>query len=268
MLAAMARRRGNPVSDFIDTAGAWLGGTRNIQSPAVTRGRQAVQQTLGALDQAAGGFGRAAVNDARRLASGSGYVPSQTIKTAATNTAAAAAGYGAAKVAGKAIAQAKPYREVTKNLSKTDGFIRGEATAEQLMRLRSGDVISETVLAGGKTRSVPSISKSKNHLSKIREQNLDPQVYSDRTQMYSDDDLSRFNNLKEDIASRGVKDPVMVGRFNNKPVLLEGNHRVVAQYDVNPKAKIPYEISNTTWNVNNKISKQALKEAKKASKKR
>lgn len=264
----MARRRGNPIEDFINTAGAWLGGNRRIESPAVTRGRQAIQQTLGALDTATGGFGQAAVNDARRLSSGGGYVPSQTIKTAAVNLGAAAAGYGAAKVAGKVVAEAQPYRQVTKNLSKQDGFVRGEATAEQLMRLRSGDVISGAVLAGKKSKTVPTIAKSKNHLSKIREQNLDPQVYSDRTQMYSDDDLSRFNNLKEDIASRGVKEPVMIGRFNNKPVLLEGNHRVVAQYDLNPKAKIPYEVSNTTWNINNKISKQASKQAKKTSKKR
>lgn len=99
----MARRRGNPIEDFINTAGAWLGGNRRIESPAVTRGRQAIQQTLGALDTATGGFGQAAVNDARRLSSGAGYVPSQTIKTASVNLAAAAAGYGAAKVVGKAI---------------------------------------------------------------------------------------------------------------------------------------------------------------------
>lgn len=99
----VARRKPqNPVSDIINQVGGWLGGSGPGTNPTVARVQSQVKEAARAADAALGGLGQAAVNDARRLSSGSGYVPSETIKAAAVNTAAAAAGYGAAKVAGKA----------------------------------------------------------------------------------------------------------------------------------------------------------------------
>jgi hypothetical protein len=92
MFFFMARKPQNPVNDISKLVGGWLGGSGPGTNPTVVRVQSQVKQAAKAADAALGGFGQAAVNDARRLSSGAGYVPSETIKAAAVNTAAAAAG--------------------------------------------------------------------------------------------------------------------------------------------------------------------------------
>jgi virulence-associated protein VapD len=124
----VARRKPqNPVSDISKLVGGWLGGSGPGTNPTAARVQSQVKEAAKAADAALGGFGQAAVNDARRLSSGAGYVPSETIKAAAVNTAAAAAGYGAAKVAGaagKAVAKTGvAQRSVRRVAAKDDIFI-------------------------------------------------------------------------------------------------------------------------------------------------
>ncbi len=128
----MARRKPqNPVSDIINQVGGWLGGSGPGTNPTVVRVQSQVKQAAKAADAALGGLGQAAVNDARRLSSGAGYVPSETIKAAAVNTAAAAAGYGAAKVAGaagKAIANTGVPARVVNKVTGQSVVVHGSAT--------------------------------------------------------------------------------------------------------------------------------------------
>jgi hypothetical protein len=128
----VARRKPqNPVSDIINQVGGWLGGSGPGTNPTVVRVQSQVKQAAKAADAALGGLGQAAVNDARRLSSGAGYVPSETIKAAAVNTAAAAAGYGAAKVAGaagKAIANTGVPARVVNKVTGQSVVVHGSAT--------------------------------------------------------------------------------------------------------------------------------------------
>jgi hypothetical protein len=98
----MARRKQNPINDIIDAAGAWLGGNRGTINPQVQRTISQTKEVGKVIDQfATGGMGQALVSDAQRMAATGSSTPSALYKTAAVNLGAAAAGYGAAKVAGK-----------------------------------------------------------------------------------------------------------------------------------------------------------------------
>jgi len=250
----MARRPKNPVNDIINATSAWLGGNRGTVPSQVTRGMDVVRGIGGTLDAATGGFGRAVVSDAQ---SGSN-TPSALYKTAAVNLAAAATGAAAAKVAGK-VAQTvsrnvNPFYDAVQaaRANPARGFVQGTASAEDLMKLRSVDrygILSSTV------KTPPRIINDAEHLANIRKQNVSPDVYERTVRPYSDDDLSKYSNLSDDIKDRGIQSPVMVGRFKGKPTLMEGNHRVIAQFDINPKTKVPFEVSQNTWDVINKETK-------------
>lgn len=107
-----ARRPKNPINDIIDTAGAWLGGSKGrVTNPQVQAAMDATRAIGKVVDTATGGFGQAVVADAQRMAASGSSTPSALYKTAAVNLGAAAAGVGAAKVAGK-IASALDNRTV------------------------------------------------------------------------------------------------------------------------------------------------------------
>jgi len=95
-----ARKPKNIVNNISDAVGSWLGKPRPGEYTQVTQGKGAVKEILKSLDTGlSGGLGQAALKDAQ---SGSS-TPSALYKTAAVNLAAAAAGVGAAKVAGKTV---------------------------------------------------------------------------------------------------------------------------------------------------------------------
>jgi hypothetical protein len=120
----VARRKPqNPLNDISKLVGGWLGGSGPGTNPTAARVQSQVKEAAKAADAALGGFGQAVVNDARRLSSGSGYVPSETIKAAAVNTAAAAAGYGAAKVAGKAASQVSRAYKTAKETAESSRVV-------------------------------------------------------------------------------------------------------------------------------------------------
>jgi len=99
----MARRSPkNPVNDIINTVGGWLGGRGPGTNPQVQAAMQATRAIARTADTATGGFGQALLSDAQRMAMTGSSTPSALYKTAAVNLGAAAAGVGAAKVAGKA----------------------------------------------------------------------------------------------------------------------------------------------------------------------
>lgn len=259
----MARRPKNPINDIIDTAGAWLGGSKGrVTNPQVQAAMDATRAIGKVVDTATGGFGSAVVSDAQRMASSGSSTPSALYKTAAVNLGAAAAGVGAAKVGAKAVtnvrAKVNPFYETVRAARSTaPNWAKGEATAEDLMKLRSADrfQFDSTV------RTPPRIKDDTAHLANIRKQNKSSYEYENRTRLYSDEDLSNFSNLSEDIKSRGIQSPVTIGRIKGKPTLLEGNHRVIAQFDIDPKAKVPFEVSKGTWDVTNKQTKGVARRA-------
>jgi hypothetical protein len=117
----------NPVNDISKLVGGWLGGSGPGTNPTAARVQSQVKEAARAADAALGGFGQAAVNDARRLSSGSGYVPSETIKAAAVNTAAAAAGYGA----GKAVQVSGLAAKAANKLTRQQVIVHGTPKAIQ-----------------------------------------------------------------------------------------------------------------------------------------
>jgi len=118
----MARRSPkNPVNDIINTVGGWLGGRGPGTNPQVQAAMQATRAIARTADTATGGFGQALLSDAQRMAMTGSSTPSALYKTAAVNLGAAAAGVGAAKVAGKVVKNSripkfdwdpKPYRDI------------------------------------------------------------------------------------------------------------------------------------------------------------
>jgi hypothetical protein len=99
----MARRPKNPINDIVDTVGGWLGGRGPGTNPQVRAAMDATRAVGKVVDTATGGFGSALISDAQRMAQSGSSTPSALYKTAAVNLGAAAAGVGAAKVAGKLV---------------------------------------------------------------------------------------------------------------------------------------------------------------------
>jgi hypothetical protein len=92
----------NPISDIVDTVGAWFGGSKGrVTNPQVQAAMDATRAIGKVVDTATGGFGQAVVSDAQRMAASGSSTPSALYKTAAVNLGAAAAGVGAAKIAAK-----------------------------------------------------------------------------------------------------------------------------------------------------------------------
>ena len=253
------RKPKNPIQDIINTTSAWLGGNRGTINPQVARVSRDLGTVAQTIDTFTGGFGAAAGRDARNFQQG-GSLPTNLAKTAAVNLAAGAVGVGAAKVGASAVtnvrAKVNPFYETVRAARSTaPNWAKGEATAEELMKLRSADrfQFDSTV------RTPPRIKDDTAHLANIRKQNKSSYEYENKTRLYSDEDLSKFSNLSEDIKTRGIQQPVTIGRISGKPTLLEGNHRVIAQFDINPKAKVPFEVSQNTWDVVNKQTKDVAR---------
>jgi len=259
----MARKK-NPINDIVDTVGGWLGGRGPGTNPQVQAAMQATRAIARTADTATGGFGQALLSDAQRMAMTGSSTPSALYKTAAVNLGAAAAGVGAAKVAGKAAQTVRrntnPFYDAVQaaRANPARGFVQGTASAEDLMKLRSVDRYG---ISGSRVKTPPRIIEDTEHLANIRKQNASAYEYDNRVRMYSDDDLSKYSNLSEDIKDRGIQSPVTVGRFKGKPTLMEGNHRVIAQFDLNPKMKVPFQVSKNTWDDTNKFTKQVSRRA-------
>jgi hypothetical protein len=107
----MARKKQNPIDDLAKNVGGWLGGAARTFADLTDSSRDNAPRTKGtqkfiegsrmigrAADALTGGFGSAALKDARKGSS----VPSNLLKTAAVNLAAGGVAYGAAKTAGAA----------------------------------------------------------------------------------------------------------------------------------------------------------------------
>ena len=179
---------------------------------------------------------------------------------------AGAAGVTAAGLGARAaIKTGNPFRGTVRLARSNDGdFVVGEATAKQLMKLRSIDRFIRNADRSKPMTTIHIPSRIKDdpaHLANIRKQNLSSYDYDERTRLYSDDDLSNFSNLFQDIKVRGVQSPVTVGRIKGYPTLLEGNHRVIAQFDINPNAMVPFQVSQRTWDVYNKETKNLARRA-------
>jgi hypothetical protein len=260
----MARKPKNPINDIMDTVGVWLGGRGPGTNPQVQAAMQATRAIARTADTATGGFGQALISDAQRMARSGSSTPSALYKTAAVNLGAAATGVGAAKVAGKAAQTVRrntnPFYDAVQaaRANPARGFVQGTASAEDLMKLRSVDRYG---ISGSRVKTPPRIIEDTEHLANIRKQNASAYEYENRVRMYSDDDLSKYSNLSEDIKDRGIQSPVMVGRFKGKPTLMEGNHRVIAQFDLNPKTQVPFQVSKNTWDDTNKFTKQVSRRA-------
>jgi hypothetical protein len=257
-------RKQNPINDIINTVGGWLGGRGPGTNPQVQAAMNATRAVGKVVDTATGGFGQALISDAQRMAQSGSSTPSALYKTAAVNLGAAAAGVGAAKVAGK-VAQTvsrkvNPFYDAVQaaRANPARGFVQGTASAEDLMKLRSVDRYG---ISSSGVKNPPRIINDAEHLANIRKQNVSVYEYENRVRMYSDDDLSKYSNLSEDIKDRGIQSPVTVGRFKGKPTLMEGNHRVIAQFDLNPKAQVPFQVSKNTWDDTNKLTKQVSRRA-------
>jgi len=264
LFALMAGKPKNPVNDIIDTVGGWLGGRGPGTNPQVRAAMDATRAVGQVVDSATGGFGEALISDAQRMAESGSSTPSALYKTAAVNLGAAAAGVAAAKVAGK-VAQTvsrkvNPFYDAVQaaRANPARGFVQGTASAEDLMKLRSVDRYD---ISSSRIKTPPRIIEDTEHLANIRKQNASAYEYENRVRMYSDDDLSKYSNLSEDIKGRGIQSPVMVGRFKGKPTLMEGNHRVIAQFDLNPKAQVPFQVSQNTWDETNRLTKQLARRA-------
>ena len=102
-LFALMTRKQNPINDIINTVGGWLGGRGPGTNPQVQAAMNATRAVGKVVDTATGGFGSALLSDAQRMAQTGSSTPSALYKTAAVNLGAAAAGVGAAKVAGKVV---------------------------------------------------------------------------------------------------------------------------------------------------------------------
>jgi hypothetical protein len=233
-------RRDKPNDSLANQVGGWLGGAAKVV------GRAAAQNPIVAQN----------IKYFNAVKAG----PTQVAKTAAIDLAAGAAGAGAAKVAVKAVANVRAkvnpfYETVRAARSTAPNWAKGEATAEELMKLRSADRFN----FNSTVRTPPRIKDDTAHLANIRKQNKSSYEYENKTRLYSDEDLSKFSNLSEDITTRGIQQPVTIGRIEGKPTLLEGNHRVIAQFDINPKAKVPFEVSQNTWDVVNKQTKDVAR---------
>ena len=246
----MAVRKPKGIADDI------VGGVRNIVSPwlgtppgqnrSVTQAQGLARQAAEGLDQTfAGGMIKAGVQGNKAL-----------VKQAAVNVAALGVGYVAGKAiqtaAGAAATKINPFRETTKQVNKISGWVSGQATAEDLMKLRS---IDRYQFNADGIKIPPRIIKDTEHLANIRKQNVNAYEYENRVRLYSDDDLSKYSNLYDDIKDRGIQSPVNIGKVQGKPTLMEGNHRVIAQFDINPKTKIPFQVSRQTWNEIDSTSK-------------
>jgi len=116
----MARKK-NPINDIVDTVGAWLGGRGPGTNPQVQAAMQATRAIAQTADTATGGFGQALLSDAQRMAMTGSSTPSALYKTAAVNLGAAAAGVGAAKVAGKAASKVVESGVPAKVVNKVTG---------------------------------------------------------------------------------------------------------------------------------------------------
>jgi hypothetical protein len=138
----MARRAPkNPVNDIINTVGGWLGGRGPGTNPQVQAAMQATRAIAQTADTATGGFGQALLSDAQRMAMTGSSTPSALYKTAAVNLGAAAAGVGAAKVAGKVVRDVVPAVAVARNAPRGDlaaqrGLLHGTS-----QKFKPGDVI-------------------------------------------------------------------------------------------------------------------------------
>ena len=118
----MARKK-NPINDIVDTVGAWLGGSKGrVTNPQVQAAMDATRAIGKVVDTATGGFGQAVVSDAQRMAQSGSSTPSALYKTAAVNLGAAAAGVGAAKIAGKAVQSGR----VVNPVAAARNLVRGE----------------------------------------------------------------------------------------------------------------------------------------------
>ena len=98
-------RKNNPINDIVNQVGRWLGGRGPGTNPQVQAAMQATRAVGKVVDTATGGFGQALLSDAQRMAMSGSSTPSALYKTTAVNLGAAAAGVGAAKVAGKTVSQ-------------------------------------------------------------------------------------------------------------------------------------------------------------------
>ena len=108
----MARKKQNPIDDLAKNVGGWLGGAARTFADLTDSSRDNAPREKGTqkfiegsrmigrtADALTGGFGSAALKDARKGSS----VPSNLLKTAAVNLAAGGVAYGAAKTAGAAV---------------------------------------------------------------------------------------------------------------------------------------------------------------------
>lgn len=118
----------NPISDIVDTVGAWLGGNRGTVNPQVAR----VQRDLGTVAKTidtygTGGVGQAALRDIENFKQG-GSLPTNVMKTAAVNLAAGALGAKAAQVAGRAVAKTGIPAQVANKLTGQQVMIHASPT--------------------------------------------------------------------------------------------------------------------------------------------
>jgi hypothetical protein len=121
----MARKKQNPIDDLAKNVGGWLGGAARTFADLTDSSRDNAPREKGTqkfiegsrmigrtADALTGGFGSAALKDARKGSS----VPSNLLKTAAVNLAAGGVAYGAAKAAGAAVRSGAVARAVSKML--------------------------------------------------------------------------------------------------------------------------------------------------------
>ena len=153
----------NPVNDIINTVGGWLGGRGPGTNPQVQAAMQATRAIARTADTATGGFGQALLSDAQRMAMTGSSTPSALYKTAAVNLGAAAAGVGAAKVAGKVVQSGRVVNPVAAAKNKLTGrevWIHASSeqglgrilprTSTDLTRLQPDKALTFGVRTGGK----------------------------------------------------------------------------------------------------------------------
>jgi hypothetical protein len=158
----MARKK-NPINDIVDTVGGWLGGRGPGTNPQVQAAMQATRAIARTADTATGGFGQALLSDAQRMAMTGSSTPSALYKTAAVNLGAAAAGVGAAKVAGKVVQSGRVVNPVAAAKNKLTGrevWIHASSeqglgrilprTSTDLTRLQPDKALTFGVRTGGK----------------------------------------------------------------------------------------------------------------------
>lgn len=150
----MARRKQNPINDITDTVSAWLGGNRGTINPQVQRTISQTKEVGKVVDQfVTGGMGEALVSDAKRMAATGSSTPSALYKTAAVNLGAAAAGVGAAKVAGKVVSAWKSrFREVGVHFSDVPNLSRISYSSK-----RAGTGLGRETLKGKTYKFTPTV---------------------------------------------------------------------------------------------------------------